>query len=67
MPPRRCKDRPVVNASMEEEMRQIHARLDTMETTQRRVPNAGDISESENEYVEEEEVIGEQEAKERLV
>jgi hypothetical protein len=51
MPPRRHRDRPVVNAAMEEEMRQLHARLDSMETTQRREPDVGDVSESENEYV----------------
>jgi hypothetical protein len=31
MSPRRCRERPVVNATMEEEMRQLHARLDAME------------------------------------
>jgi hypothetical protein len=60
MPLRRCRDRPMVNASMEEEMRQIRARLDTMETMQRREPDVGGVIKSENEYVEVEEVAGEQ-------
>jgi hypothetical protein len=30
---------------MEKEMRQLQMRLDAMETTQRRAPDAGDISE----------------------
>jgi hypothetical protein len=38
MPPRRRRERPVVNATMEEEMRQLRARLDAMETMQRRAP-----------------------------
>jgi hypothetical protein len=53
MPPRRRRDRPVVNAAMEEEMRQLCARLDAMETTQRRAPEAGDVSEAESEDIEE--------------
>jgi hypothetical protein len=60
IPLRRCRERLVVNEAMEEEMRQICARLDAMETTQRRAPDAGDVSESENEYVEAKEVAGEQ-------
>jgi hypothetical protein len=52
MPPRRHIDRPMINATMEEEMRQLCARLDSMEIMQRRAPNAGDINESENEDVE---------------
>jgi hypothetical protein len=67
MPPRRRRDRPVVNATMEEEMRQLCARLDAMETAQRRAPDVGDVSESENEDVEAEEVAGEQAAEERLL
>jgi hypothetical protein len=53
MPPRRCRERPVVNASMEAEMRQLHARLDAMEPTQRIAPKDGDVSEDESEYLEE--------------
>jgi hypothetical protein len=67
MPPRRCRERPVVNAAMEEEMRQLRARLDAMETTQRRAPEVGDVSEAESEDVEVEEVVGEQATEERLL
>jgi hypothetical protein len=67
MPPRRLKERLVVNTTMEEEMRQLRARLDAMETAQRRAPNVGDVSESENEYVEAKEVVGEQSVEERLL
>jgi hypothetical protein len=49
MSSRRCGERPIANASMEEEMRQVGARLDTMETTQRRSPEAGDVSDVESE------------------
>jgi hypothetical protein len=52
--------RPIENPSMEEEMRQLCARLDAMETTQRRAPDVGDISEAKSEDVEEEEAVGEQ-------
>jgi hypothetical protein len=33
--------------TMEREMRELRARLDAMETTQRRTPDTGDISEDE--------------------
>jgi hypothetical protein len=56
----------VVNATMEEEMRQLSARLDAMEA-QRRVHEVGDVSEAESEHVEEEEVVGEKAAEERLL
>jgi hypothetical protein len=54
--------------AMEREMRELHARLDAMETTQRRTPDTGDISEakSENEAGAEEEVVAEDAAEERL-
>jgi hypothetical protein len=48
MPPRRWR----VNLEMEEEMRHIKMRIDTMETTQRREPYTGDISEVESEEIE---------------
>ena len=35
--------------AMEREMRELRARLDAMETTQRHTVNAGDISEDESE------------------
>jgi len=56
MLPRRCRERPMVN---DEEMRQLHARLDAMETSHRRAPEAGDISEDKSKDVEAEEVAGE--------
>jgi hypothetical protein len=49
MSPRRHR----ANAEMEEEMRRLRMRLDTMETTQRKAPDAGDISEAESEEGEE--------------
>jgi hypothetical protein len=52
MPPSIHINRLAKNESMEEEMRQLFARSDTMETVQRRVPNVGDIIESENKDVE---------------
>jgi hypothetical protein len=48
------RERLVVNAAMEEEMGQLHVRMDAMETTQRRAPKAGDVSEAESEDIEEE-------------
>jgi hypothetical protein len=45
MPPRRH----TTNAKMEEEMRRLRMRLDTMETTKRRAPDTGDVSGSESE------------------
>jgi hypothetical protein len=50
----------VVNVAMEEEMIQLHARIDTMETKQRRAPKDGDVIEVGSEDIEEEEVVGEQ-------
>jgi hypothetical protein len=50
MPPRR-RDRPMPDLAVEREMRELRARLDAMETSQRHAVNVGDISEaaSENE------------------
>jgi len=56
MSPRRHRERYVANAAMEEEMRQLRARLDAMETIQRRAPYTGDVSDVESENPEEEEV-----------
>jgi hypothetical protein len=64
MSPRRHKEREVSNETMGEEMRQICAILDAMETVQRRDPNVGDINEAESEEVEEKGVAGEEVAKE---
>jgi hypothetical protein len=52
IPPRIRVDPPVANRAMEKEMRQLFARLYSMETTQRRAPDAGDISEAEIKNVE---------------
>jgi hypothetical protein len=57
MPPRRHVDLPVANRDMEREMRELCARLDAMETTQRRVLDVGYVSEAENEKVKVEEVV----------
>jgi hypothetical protein len=52
MPPRRHVEPPVTNKAMERDMRELCARMDAMEIAQRRAPDAGDISEAENEEVE---------------
>jgi hypothetical protein len=52
MPPRRRVDPPVANRAMEREMRELCVRLDAMETTQRRTPDVGDVSEAEIKNVE---------------
>jgi hypothetical protein len=49
MPPRRCKERLVANATMEEEMRQLRARLYAMEEMQMRELDIGDVSDVESE------------------
>ena len=48
-------------------MRRLRARLDAMETVQRRSHDVGDISEAKSEDVEGEEVAGEQAVEERLL
>jgi hypothetical protein len=67
MPPRRHDEPLVANRAMEREMRELCARLDSMETTQRRAPDAGDVSDAKNEEVEVEEVIDEDVVKEHLL
>jgi hypothetical protein len=67
MPPRRRRERSVFNESTEEEMRQLRARLDTMEIKKRRAPEAGYVSDVESENLEEEEVAEEQATWERLL
>jgi hypothetical protein len=64
----RRRDKPMPSPAVEREMRELHARLDAMETTQRRTVDAGDISEdeSENEAGHEEEVTVEDATDERL-
>jgi hypothetical protein len=49
MPPRRCRDRPIANPTMEEEMRRLRARIEAMETGKIRAPNVGDINDAESE------------------
>jgi hypothetical protein len=67
MPPRR-RDRPMPDPAVEREMRELRARLDAMETAQRRTVDTGDISEadSENEAGHGEEVTVEDVVDERL-
>ena len=45
----RERGRQVQNPDMEREMRNLHARMEDMETSQRRKADGGDISESEDE------------------
>jgi hypothetical protein len=64
--PRR-RDRQLPDPAREREMRELRARLDAMETTQRHTVDAGDISESESENeARNEEVAAEDAAEERL-
>jgi hypothetical protein len=68
MPPRR-RGMPMLDPAVEREMRELRARLDAMETTQRHTVDTGDIreAESENEARHEgEEVAVEDAADERL-
>jgi hypothetical protein len=48
MPPRRT-ERAMPDPAVEREMKELCARLDAMETTQRRTVDAGDVSEAESE------------------
>jgi hypothetical protein len=45
----RRRDRPMPDPAVEREMRELRARLDAMETTQRHTVDTGDISEAESE------------------
>ena len=65
--PRKCIDPPVANRVMEREMRELRARLDSMETTQRRAPDVGDVSEAEMEEVEFAEAAVEDATEERVL
>jgi hypothetical protein len=67
MLPRRHLEPLVANRAMESEMRELRARLDAMETTQRRAPDVGDVIDVENEELEVEEVVAEDVAEERLL
>jgi Icc-related predicted phosphoesterase len=66
----RGRGRQVPNLAMEREIRDIHARLEDMETTQRCTYGVGDVSEYESEYEarhEREEVTAEDAVNERLI
>jgi hypothetical protein len=66
----RERGRPVQNPDMEREMRNLRARMEDMETSQRRKADTGDISESEDEGDvghREEEIPEEDAASERLL
>ena len=65
--PRKRIDPPVANRVMEREMRELRARLDSMETTQRRALDVGDVSEAEMEEVEFAEAAVEDAAEECLL
>jgi hypothetical protein len=67
MPLRRLVDPPIENRAMEREMRELKARLDAMETTQRRAPDARDVSDADNEEVEVEEAVTEDTIEECLL
>jgi hypothetical protein len=47
MMPRRHVEPPVEKKYMEREMRELWVRLDTMETTQRRALDVGDVNDAE--------------------
>jgi hypothetical protein len=65
----RRRGRPAGNPEMERQMRDLRARLEEMETTQRRGVGAGDLSDSEveEEAGHEEEVTAEDASTERLI
>jgi hypothetical protein len=63
MPPRTCVERPIANPVVEMEMRELLDRLDSMEKTQIKTPNAGDVIDAESEEIEVEEYAGEDVAK----
>jgi hypothetical protein len=68
MLPRICQERDMPDPTLEMEMRELCARLDAMETTQRRTTDIGDISEAkrENEAGAEEEFVTEDAVEEHL-
>jgi hypothetical protein len=47
--PLRRRDRPMLDLAVEREMHELRARLDAMETAQRRTVNVGDVSKAESE------------------
>jgi hypothetical protein len=68
VPPRRRQDKRMPDLAVEREMRELCARIDAMETTQRQTVDARDVSEveSKNEAGDEEEVVAEDAVEERL-
>jgi hypothetical protein len=56
-----------MNPEMEEEIRQLRMRLDAMETTRRRAPYIGDVSEAEGEEAEDEAHDVEDDAQDHLI
>jgi hypothetical protein len=67
MSPRRRVEPPIEKISMERDIRELRARLDAMETSQRRTPDTGDASDAENEEVEVKEVVVEDVVEECLL
>jgi hypothetical protein len=65
----RRRGRQVTNPEMERQMRDLRARLEDMETAQRRTASAGDLSDSDSEIEaeREEEVAAEDASNERLI
>jgi hypothetical protein len=69
MPPRRRQEIPMLDPTMEREMRELCDQLDSMEKTQKQTVDARDVSESQNENEarpDEEEIAVEDVAEERL-
>jgi len=60
-------EQPLANQDVEREMQELRARLEAMEASQRRTPDAGDINDVESEEVEVEEYIEEDVSKELLL
>jgi hypothetical protein len=59
MLPRRRGKAPLANCVVEMEMRELRPKLEIMEESQRRAPDAGGISDAESEEVEVEDATGE--------
>jgi hypothetical protein len=67
MLPRRCVEPPIDNRVVEREMMDLRARLEAMETVQRRAPDAGYVNEEESEDIKVEEIAGGDVVEERLL
>ena len=67
MSPRIRQERPMSDPVVEREMRELHTRLDAMETSQRKAHDFGDVSDAENKEVEVEKVVVGDVAEERLL